>query len=207
MSHTQSAMRLPPPTATPTDVNTTTSSSLPSHQHRYQQQQRHAELPLPHPIYHSISPTHRAEFQAWLQEHETDIGGLLFIFIFLLILGGLWRSRRDFMQWYFERRREKARRQWVERERERRRRVVVVGILRKSRSGGGAVNGNGNGNGNGVSDAEGEGKGNVGKRVRFLDGLDGLDDVVVVDGNVNERADEDVVVDFLEDGTVVGEAF
>ncbi|KAH9219075.1 hypothetical protein DL95DRAFT_384922, partial [Leptodontidium sp. 2 PMI_412] len=150
MSHTQPALYFPPPTATPTNPNTT---SLLSHQQRYHHQQGcHAELPLPPPTHHGIGPAHRAVLQAWLQEHETDIDGLLFIFTFLLILGGLWRSRHDLVQWYFERR-EKARTAWVERERERRRRVVVVGILRKGKCGG-------------------RGEGKVGKRVRFLAGLD-----------------------------------
>ncbi|KAH7364372.1 hypothetical protein BKA65DRAFT_472707 [Rhexocercosporidium sp. MPI-PUGE-AT-0058] len=182
MPHTQSALHLPSPT------NTTSPSY----------QQRHNELPLPHPLYHSITLLQRATFKTWLRQHDTDIGGLLFVFLFLLILGGLWRSKDVLVQWWLDRRREEARKLWAVRETRRRKSVVVVGILRRGRGSGGAA----------WMGGGGEGKKRGLKRVRFWDGVGGVDEETVVVINANgERADVDVVVDFLEDGSVVGEVF
>ncbi|CZS94537.1 uncharacterized protein RAG0_04484 [Rhynchosporium agropyri] len=168
------------------------STLIPSHQHL-------VEIPIANPKNHSIGPKQRADIEAWFQQHEPDIGGLVFIFVFLLVLGGLWRLRSAVVEWVFERNRDKARIEWADRERRQRRTVVVVGILRKEKDGGSDGSGSGSG------------KGRVLKRVRFLDGeefdgLDGLDGlgsrVVVVN---DERAE--ALLEFLENGSVVGEVF
>ncbi|KAL2064984.1 hypothetical protein VTL71DRAFT_4124 [Oculimacula yallundae] len=186
-----------PPSTTPIPLSST-------HLH-------HDELPIPHPIYHSIGPKHRAETSAWIQEHTPDISGLFFVFIFLLILGGLWRLRGAVVEWFLERRREEARREWAERERRQRRTMVVVGILRRDTAG--SV-GEGEGDGGGGDIGEGERKAKVkeAKRVRFLDGLEEFSGVGERDESVLVVHEEGVealqpLLDFLEDGRVIGEPF
>ncbi|KAK0119002.1 hypothetical protein ONS95_007865 [Cadophora gregata] len=134
------------------------------------------------------------KIEAWLQDHQPHIGGLVFISIFLLVLSGLWRSRRDMLQWYFQRCTEQERREWVAKERAKRRNVVViVGILRGGRT---------LRSGDGVGDGNGDGR-RV-KRVRFL-GVDEVDGERGV-GIAGEGRVE-VLVDILEDGRVSGEVF
>ncbi|PVH88377.1 hypothetical protein DL98DRAFT_524852 [Cadophora sp. DSE1049] len=183
MAHPQSTIHLPSLGAPLT--NTTRSP-----------QQHLSSAPLPYPI-------DNPKIQAWLQNHEPHVGGLVFIFVFLLVLSGLWRSRRDMVKWYFEKSREEEMRRWVERERLKRGgSVVVVGILRGGRNWRGSGDGCGDGDGDGKGGGSGKGRGL--KRVRFL-GVDGVDDEMEAVRLGEERVE--VVVDFLEDGRVVGEMF
>ncbi|KAH7417137.1 hypothetical protein BKA64DRAFT_768917 [Cadophora sp. MPI-SDFR-AT-0126] len=155
MPQPQSTMHFLLPTAPLPNTNTTTFSTC---QVQPQAQTRLSQVPLPYPV-------HNPEIQAWLQNHEPHVGGLVFIFVFLLALSGLWRSRADMMKWCSERSQEEERRKGVERERERKKRrsVVVVGILRGGRNWRGGDGGGRDGKRRGM------------QRVRFL-GVDGLDD-------------------------------
>ncbi len=103
------------------------------------------------------------------------------------------------LRWYFETSRQEERREWMDRERLKRRSVVVVGILRGGQSWRGGYR-------NAVGDGKGDSDGRVRpvKRVRFL-GLDGVNGEG--DGVPAGEEKVEVVVDFLEDGRVVGEVF
>ncbi|KAJ5032618.1 uncharacterized protein L3040_009215 [Drepanopeziza brunnea f. sp. 'multigermtubi'] len=154
------------------------SASFPGRYHGHHGGGSGGEVPLPHPIFHRLGPENREQIRQWLVVNEDRIFAGLLVFVCVMGLAGMWRSREPMVEWWCGRRRRQTGRGRG------RGALVTVGILR-----------------NGAVASERDTlleaccEERVVKRVRFVE--DEGATVVIFDGN---QGRETVVVGFREEG-------